>query len=174
MRKNERNSICFTLAQLIIITVRSYEAQSSIGPMRPWQAQKEKSQKFKKVEGTILYGRDGSSVLVFFNTHSAFYLQLIFSSSSLDASSLWMHAPYKTYQASMLVITAVLFCIVHFVLCFSCFQSLYQCIYLFIYVFALMVFLFLLPPSLSTSTLELDMASKGGKELDMTSKAGKR
>ena len=30
--------------------------------MRPWQARKEKSQKIRKVEGRILYGRDGSSV----------------------------------------------------------------------------------------------------------------
>ena len=30
--------------------------------MRPWQAMKEKSQKIRKVEGRILYGRDGSSV----------------------------------------------------------------------------------------------------------------
>ena len=36
--------------------------QSSIGPMHTWQARKEKSQKIRKVEGRILYGRDGSSV----------------------------------------------------------------------------------------------------------------
>ena len=29
---------------------------------RPWQARKAKSQKIKKVEGRIIYGRDGSSV----------------------------------------------------------------------------------------------------------------
>ena len=32
--------------------------------MRPWQARKEKSQKIRKVEGRILYGRDGSSCLL--------------------------------------------------------------------------------------------------------------
>ena len=30
--------------------------------MRPWQARKEKSQKIRKVEGRILYGRDGSFI----------------------------------------------------------------------------------------------------------------
>ena len=29
--------------------------------MRPWQARKEKSQKIRKVEGRILYGRDGNN-----------------------------------------------------------------------------------------------------------------
>ena len=32
---------------IIIIIVRSYQAQTSIGPMRPWQARKEKNQKIK-------------------------------------------------------------------------------------------------------------------------------
>ena len=38
-----------------------YYAQTSIGPMRPRQARKEKSQEIRKVEGRIIYGRDGSS-----------------------------------------------------------------------------------------------------------------
>jgi hypothetical protein len=47
---------------IIIIIVRSYKARSSIGPMRPWQARKGKSQKIRNGVGRILCGRGGSSV----------------------------------------------------------------------------------------------------------------
>ena len=57
--------------------------QSSIGPMPPWQASEEKSQKIRKVEGRILYGRDGSSVpacvVIFLPTKNVLVLTLILS-----------------------------------------------------------------------------------------------
>ena len=64
------------LLLLLIIIVRSFYAQSYIGPMRPWQARKKKSQKIRKVEGRILYSRDGASTLAFFLI--TFFIEYLF------------------------------------------------------------------------------------------------
>ena len=59
--------LCPLRSTIIIIHNNNNNSEVLLGakihrPDAPWQARKEKSQKIRKVEGRIHYGRDGSSM----------------------------------------------------------------------------------------------------------------